>query len=238
MSEWQVLDLFCGLGGFSAAFDDSDRWDVTTIDIEARFNPDMQADVLELRPGDFDREFDVVLASPPCTDFSMACLVQKWDVDPNRSPKYVPKWESVSQSIALVFHTLWLIHELNPNYWFVENPSTGMLRQIIGRPHATVHYCQYGSEFKKPTGLWGNIPPMEFRTCPGKPQCDHVSNPSESNAFRNGTSEAAQLGDVERSAKRAKVPYELSESIRKAVEEALENPSPEQATLMEVNTDG
>ena len=40
MSEYHVLDLFCGLGGFSQAFEESDRWHVTTVDIEARFDPD------------------------------------------------------------------------------------------------------------------------------------------------------------------------------------------------------
>jgi len=28
-AEYHVLDLFCGLGGFSQAFADSDRWSVT-----------------------------------------------------------------------------------------------------------------------------------------------------------------------------------------------------------------
>ena len=68
----RCLDLFCGLGGFSAAFEDSDRWDLTTVDINERFNPDIVADVFELRPSDLEEDFDVVLASPPCTSFSLA----------------------------------------------------------------------------------------------------------------------------------------------------------------------
>jgi hypothetical protein len=50
VSDYRVLDLFSGLGGFSSAFADSERWRVTTVDIEPRFDPDIQADVFELRP--------------------------------------------------------------------------------------------------------------------------------------------------------------------------------------------
>jgi site-specific DNA-cytosine methylase len=41
MSDRNVyLDLFAGLGDFSAAFEDSDTWEVTTVEIEERFEPD------------------------------------------------------------------------------------------------------------------------------------------------------------------------------------------------------
>ena len=41
MSDRNVyLDLFAGLGGFSAAFEDSDTWEVITVEIEERFEPD------------------------------------------------------------------------------------------------------------------------------------------------------------------------------------------------------
>jgi len=59
MTDYAALDLFCGLGGFSAAFQDSDRWTVTAVDIEDRFDPDITADVFELRPSDFEATFDV-----------------------------------------------------------------------------------------------------------------------------------------------------------------------------------
>ncbi|MEA5406388.1 hypothetical protein VB773_01495 [Haloarculaceae archaeon H-GB2-1] len=60
----RILDLFSGLGGFSAAFEDSSNWEVTTVEIEEQFDPDICADILDLRPSDFDHEYDVILASP------------------------------------------------------------------------------------------------------------------------------------------------------------------------------
>lgn len=222
-----VLDLFSGLGGFSSAFEDAEGWAVVTVDVDEEFEPDICADVMELRPGDLP-DPDVVLASPPCRDFSLACMNKKWDIDNARQPSYLPAWESIAESVNVVYRALWLIQELQPRYWFMENPRWGALRQIIGEPRATVHYCQYGSEFKKPTALWGVHPPMDYRTCPGD-SCDHLSNPSEKNTFRDAT----RLADVVASAERAKVPRELSEAIRASIEEAFENPPPEQSTLTE-----
>jgi hypothetical protein len=226
MSERTVVDLFCGLGGFSAAFADSDEWDVTTVDVDERFEPDVCADVMDLRPADLP-DADVVLASPPCVDFSVACIAEKWDHDERRRPKHLPEWWSIAESVALVYHTLWLVQRLAPDWWVLENPQ-GMLGRIIGSPVDTVHYCQYGSEFKKPTQLWGHHPPMGYRTCDGAPSC-HVSNPREVNTFRD-ESHTRAVG-VDNSAERAKVPRELSDAIREAVEDAYRDPPPEQAVL-------
>jgi len=213
MSERTVIDLFCDLGGFSAAFADADGWEVVTVDVDARFEPDIEA--------------DVVLASPPCVDFSVACITEKWDHDERRRPKHLPEWEKIAESVAVVYHTLWLVQQLAPDWWVLENPQ-GMLGKIIAPPIGTVHYCQYGSEFKKPTQLWGRHPPMNYRTCDGAPNC-HVSNPREVNTFRD-ESRTRAVG-VDNSAERAKVPRELSDAILEAVKEAYANPPPEQVTL-------
>ena len=222
------LDLFAGLGGFSAAFADADGWEVVTVDVDERFEPDIRADVLDLRPADLP-EADVVLASPPCVDFSVACITEKWDHDDRRRPKHLPEWGSIVESVAVVYRTLWLVQQLAPDWWVLENPQ-GMLGKIIGPSVGTVHYCQYGSEFKKPTQLWGHHPPMDYRVCDGAPNC-HVSNPREVNTFRD-ESRTRAVG-VDNSAERAKVPRELSDAILEAVEEAYANPPPEQAVLGE-----
>ena len=216
MSEYRVLDLFCGLGGFSSAFTDSDRWTVTTVDIEARFEPDIQADVFDLRPSDFDTEFDVILASPPCTHFTTA----------NRKTGWVggePQTEAARDSLALVHHAKGLIEGLTPTYWFLENPR-GRLRNHLQPPTGTVTYCQYGCESFKPTDLWGDHPPMSYRRCQPRAEC-HVNH-------RGDRKNTYHLGDTP--AERAKVPYELSESIRGACEAALNSEVAEQAELGEV----
>lgn len=220
------LDLFSGLGGFSAAFQDHPDWVVTTVDIQEKFNPDVLGDVLNLRPSDLPGA-DVVLASPECKDFSKACAPQKWEHDEQTRPRNLPKNEEIPESIRLVYRTLWLIQELSPRWWFLENPQA-MLRTILGEPVGAVHYCQYGGEFKKPTDLWGRHPEsLTYRKCRGEVDC-HVTNKREENKFRDQTRALADDGDY--GAERAVVPYELSEAILQAVED----PGQEQSRLNQV----
>lgn len=212
---WSVLDLFSGLGGFSAAFEESDEWDVVTVDIEDEFDPDIRADVMELRPSDFNREFDAVLASPPCTEFSTM---------QNLNGAHEPSGDA----IALVYHTLGLIEGLDPTYWLLENPR-GRLRTFIGAPEATVTYCQYGEQHMKPTDLWGRHPPMVYRSCSYGDRC-HLQNRGGNHAMRD-------VAGKRTAAERAKVPYDLSEAIRDACEDGLRGATHEQATLVQADGD-
>jgi len=212
-AEYSVLDLFCGLGGFSSAFAESERWDVTTVDIEPEFDPDITADVFDLRPSDFDREYDVVVASPPCTQFSRVA----WSHGKRISTNGEPLTEAAADSIALVRHTLGLIHGLNPEYWFLENPQ-GALRWVIGEPTGVVDQCAYGHYTKKQTDLWGEHPVMEYKKCPHE---NHMTGDGYTD-FEGGPSSRAE---------RAKMPSDLSESIRVACETALDGEGIEQYTL-------
>lgn len=196
------LDLFAGLGGFSAAFEDSDEWEVTTVDVEPEFEPDIERDVMDLEPGDLPGGY-IVLASPPCTYFSTAGNHDKWTSD--KRPL-----DEARRHVTLVYHTLGLIHALSPEYWFLENPR-GRLRWFLGEPTGTVTYCQYGRDYQKPTDLWGRHPPgMSYRSCPKGADC-HVRNTED-----DGTAAIASMpSDV---AERRKVPRELSAAILRACE--------------------
>jgi hypothetical protein len=222
VTDYRVLDLFCGLGGFSQAFAESDRWVVTTVDIEERFEPDIQADVFELRPSDFDQEFDVVLASPPCTRFTKVASSAGHIVDGQ------PATPEASDAVTLVYHTIGVVRGVNPTYWFMENPLA-FLRNVIGPPKGFVTYCQYGEDYMKPTDLWGVHPAgFEYKSCGYGDDC-HKSNP---NIRYGGRGSVDSMPDD--SAERAKVPAELSKSIRDACEAALDGNMAEQATLTEV----
>lgn len=205
-----VLDLFAGLGGFSAAFEESPDWDVVTVEIGEQFEPDIQADIMDLRPSDLP-DADVILASPPCTQFSPVA----WSHGKRVETDGTPITDDAKESVALVYHTLGLIHAESPKYWFLENPK-GALRWVIGRPTATVDYCSYGHYTRKPTDLWGRHPPMTYR------RCSHSTHTGRDGItdFERGPSDSSD---------RAKVPYELSKAIFDAVEGRTE-----QTTLTEV----
>jgi len=158
--KWVCLDLYSGLGGFSQAFAESDEWDVVTVEIDETHDPDICADVMDLRPsdvleyirelvGEFDRL--VILVGQPCPLFSTAGNHDQWDGKE-------PVGERAKEHVAMVYHTLGLVKALNPDFWFLENPR-GRLRWILGEPTGTVTYCQYGKDYMKPTDLWGDHPP-------------------------------------------------------------------------------
>jgi hypothetical protein len=235
------LDLFAGLGGFSQAFKDADGWTVITVDktetferslaldrfgaarmtVDAHHPQDIVADVLDLSPTD-DRlptNPDVVLASPPCHAFS--CGGGGTDLDEDGHP--VSAWGRTS--LALVHHTVGLIQGLDPQWWVIENPMGGMRKdRILGRPDAHIWQCRYGSKCAKPTDLWGRIPrSFDARTCAnGNRDCHH--EPAE-----RGAQSGTQSND-RTTPERSRIPRGLSAELYRSIE----NPSPEQTTLLEV----
>lgn len=219
MANYTALDLFSGLGGFSAAFRESDRWDVTTVEIDPEFSPDICADIFTLRPSDFETDYDVVLASPPCQFLNTAGNHDKWDFDARE-----PCAPESRDAVALFHHTIGLIHGLAPEYWYVENPNKSRIRFNFRPPDEWVAYCQYGKDYQKQTGLWGDHAPMKFRKCSGAAPC-HVRNAADDG--REAVASMNEGGPAER----AKVPYELSEQIRRACERALEGSAPTQASV-------
>lgn len=201
----RVLDLFCGLKGWSQAFTDRAH-SVVTVDIDERFDSTLTIDVNLLHPNNFSGwKPDVVLASPPCTHFSIASIRTHW------LPDYRPTDETQAQ-IALVKHTLLLIRELNPQFWILENP-VGMLRKIIGKPTCTITQCQYGEKRMKPTDLWGHLPQaFTPKRCHNGDSC-HISTPRGCHR-RDGT----QMLGAEIA---AKIPYGLSLEMCLACERDL-----------------
>lgn len=134
-----VIDLFAGRGGWSQAFRDR-GWDVVTVDLMPEFGCTYTSDVATWR---WDgRQPDVVLASPPCTEFARESM----------------PWckTGVTPDTALVRAAIAQIDRLQPTRgWVLENvrgsqpyiaPLLGPVRQIVG-----------------PFYLWGDFPPLGVR---------------------------------------------------------------------------
>lgn len=208
MSQMKILDLFSGSGSFSLAFKDRGHR-VTTIDIEEKFHPDIAMDVFKLTPRQVTLGgFDVVLASPPCTCFSVASIGTHWM---GGKEAYIPKTNAAMISIALVEHTKSLVSYIKPRFFVMENPR-GVLRKlncVKDLPRETVWYCQYGDERAKPTDLFGTLPFSFIPKICHNGATDHASAPR---GARSGTQ--GRNGAYERS----KIPYNLSLKLCLAME--------------------
>ena len=91
--------------------------------------------------------FDIVWASPDCSQFSKA--------------RYnCPRPRDLDTADKGVLKTLEIIEYLRPRYFFIENPETGLLKSreyMHSRPYTVVDYCMYGWCFRKRTAIWSNI---------------------------------------------------------------------------------
>lgn len=50
-----------------------------------------------------------------------------------------------------------IIREANPEWWVIENPATGKLREFLGEPTMKYQPWEYGSPWTKRTALWGEF---------------------------------------------------------------------------------
>lgn len=134
------VDLCSGLGGASAPALDR-GWQVTRVDLDPRFNPDIVADVRNLPFDQLPRDIDVLWASSVCTDFTKWGLPASWAC--NRGGKKEP-------DLTLSLACKHAIDELKPDSWVFENvmASRQFLTPIFGPVRAIVDGH----------AIWGNFP--------------------------------------------------------------------------------
>lgn len=132
--KFQMLDLFSGLGGASEAFVEDPDWVVRRIDnnrLVAHVPHTIISDVLNYLPA--YEQYDLLWASPPCTEFSTA----------RQPPIQNPSMELVHRTIEIIMTT-------NPRCWIIENVKGAIkhFSPLLGPPRLILGpYC-----------FWGNFP--------------------------------------------------------------------------------
>ena len=141
----KILELFCGLGGWSKGFHDIfPNAKFYGIDIKNYGYPFnfIQADINDWIP---DQKYDIVLASPPCSEFSQ--------LKRNTAQRYDERI-----GLDLVWRTLAIIEKINPKFWVLENVIG--LSEFIDKPKEIVRYRR--AKDGKKACLWGNFPSLGF----------------------------------------------------------------------------
>ncbi len=175
MTKLNTLELFSGSGTISKSFADAGH---NTFEIDNRrrkgvCEPDLKADIgslsaleivnhYENKLQECINEIDIVWASFPCTTFSYGAGLFHQSKQ-HVSPEYM-------QSIKLLKHTLYLIDELRPIYFFIENPR-GHLRYekvlqdwLVNKGMTKLFtWGSYGFPTTKPTNIFTNAFSFEPR---------------------------------------------------------------------------
>lgn len=204
----KILELFAGTRSIGKAFEARGH-EVFSVEWDKDFeNIDLYADIGQLTAKDILERFgqpDVIWASPDCTTFSVAAISYHRKL--NKQTKSLdPITEYARFCDAVDQNRLRLIRELDPTFYFIENPRGGMRKMewMQGLPRYTVTYCPYGETRMKPTDIWTNHPNPQFKPpCKNGDPC-HVSAPRGAKTGTQG---------IKGSRDRSLIPSQLCEHI-------------------------
>jgi site-specific DNA-cytosine methylase len=152
----RLLELFSGTGSVGRIAKKM-GYDVVSVDMV--FPATHRCDILKWNykmypPG----YFDVIWASPPCTEFSYAKTTGVRDME---------------GALKLVERTLRILRYFQPKWYAIENP-VGHLRHTDvmkkRRDRKTISYCKYGYPYRKNTDIWTNAK-FTPKKCEGKRTC-------------------------------------------------------------------
>jgi len=144
----KALDLFCGLGGWSDGLA-MEGFEVMGVEIDPKIaslykHPVLIEDVRNL-PGKMFKDFDLIVGSPPCRDFSVATYFGK---------KYWKEKPNPENGLTMVKSFLRIVEEAKPGYWLMENVPR--LQEYIDlEPKCKVNLTKYMRR-----AFWGNFPPF------------------------------------------------------------------------------
>jgi site-specific DNA-cytosine methylase len=154
----KVLELFSGTGSVGKCCK-ALGWEVVSVDMI--LPADHQVDIMDFDYKQYKKdEFDIVWASPPCTNYSK--LQDSWLGRMRKGEIYTREIQEkeMNEDDKLVLRTLEIIDYFNPEYWFIENPAGSKMKD---RPfmkdlnNYVVDYCMYSDwGYRKRTRIWTN----------------------------------------------------------------------------------
>jgi hypothetical protein len=199
----KILDLFSGSGSVKQAFKDDKTIKIYSIDITPFENIDLSIDILKFFEHKDKIPFipDIIIATPPCTSFSIAGVWHHWVNFQPISRAAQIGYDLVSITKAIIQHYQQLNSKL---IYFIENPRSILRKFDIMKTfdiRSTITQCSYGREFRKPTDIWHNNNLWFPRImCSNNDTC-HQSSPRGS--FNKG------IQGLKNDYERSKIPHSL-----------------------------
>ena len=189
-------------------------------------NIDWYADISTITAKDILERFgkpDVIWASPDCTTFSVSAIshhrrknAETGNLDP--ISEYAKFCDMCDQNVIK------LIKDLNPTYFFIENPRGGLRKMSWMQEfdRYTITYCQYGDFRMKPTDIWTNHPNPCFKPpCKNGDKC-HQAAPRGSSTGTQGLKNAME---------KSRIPDQLCDYIVEICEHVPEKKQPKKLKL-------
>jgi hypothetical protein len=203
----KVLDLFCGMGGWSVGFhrEGFKCYGLDNVDVGYPYEL-IQRDIREfsLASGWHYKNgspvIDVIVAGPPCTEFSHLTKLS-WKKGQRGPP-------DPAKGMELVKETQRLIQEASPIFWAVENVQGALeyFEPLWGPPKLNA----------RPWYLWGNFP------TPKLPDGQYLKGVHRETKRGNALGLPEDFPfDPLRSWRRARLPVFLSQAIARECKSAL-----------------
>lgn len=198
------LDLCSGLGGASQPALDR-GWKVIRVDIERKFKPDVVADARHLPFRPF--HVDVLWASPPCTEFSkhgLRCFY------PNPPEPDLSIAHGVKEAIAAIVPRFWVVE----NVWASRPWLTRLFGPVMARPPGHALWSNL-------LVLFPHIEPHKGKVAGNKRWGPMGHGNALTNAAwweKRGKSYVGTGHNGVSAAEASKIPYEIGETICRAVE--------------------
>ncbi len=202
----RILELFSGSGSIGKAFA-REGWEVISLDSDVKCDATIKQDILTwdhtVFPPGF---FDVVWASPCCTQYSCA-----------RRGAKTPRNLDLADSLAK--RSLEIIDNFHPRVWFLENPATGLLKSrpfMEGLPWVDIDYCCFSDwGYRKRTRLWTNSG-FSGKLCKGQGECPNTEgrrHKTTAQQGRNKTSTGGLRGESHSTRQLYRLPDDLCSEI-------------------------